>query len=303
VKKRPFRSDNDLKLLQDFNAAAIAKTNHCGYLHPGDIPHHLYSGNKYYDPAEVMTIWEDKCGIAAWVLTGPRHKSCDVQVRPDLRGAGFERDVLIYSEQRLLALIQKYAIEATRIFAEVFQCDLDRVKLLVELGWQLEERGNYVLNHTRLTGNHPLILPDRYQIRSARGIEEADALAEVHAASFGSNWTAKTYRKVMESPGYAAEREYVVISPQGTFAAFTVTWHDTYNRIGSFEPVGTHPDHRRKGLARALLNYGKGQMASGGMEFATVANFIDNQAASSLYQGCGFKPWYRLDDYVKSAHS
>jgi hypothetical protein len=73
------------KLLQDFNAAAIALTDHCGYLHPGDIPHHLSSGNRYYDPAEVMTIWDDDQGVAAWLLVGPRHKSYDAQVCPDLR--------------------------------------------------------------------------------------------------------------------------------------------------------------------------------------------------------------------------
>ena len=54
--------------LQDFNAAAIAATDHCGYLHPGDIPHHLFNGNQKYDPAEVMTIWEDDQGVAAWLL-------------------------------------------------------------------------------------------------------------------------------------------------------------------------------------------------------------------------------------------
>jgi ribosomal protein S18 acetylase RimI-like enzyme len=41
------------------------------------------------------------------------------------------------------------------------------------------------------------------------------------------------------------------------------------------------------------------QMAAAGMEFATVANFRDNEAASGLYRACGFKPWYALDDYAK----
>ena len=53
--RRTYSGEADLKLLQDFNAAAIAATDHCGYLHPGDIPHHLFNGNHKYDPAEVMT--------------------------------------------------------------------------------------------------------------------------------------------------------------------------------------------------------------------------------------------------------
>ena len=85
VIRRTYSGEADLKLLQDFNAAAIAVTDHCGYLHPGDIPHHLYNGNRYYDPTEVMTIWEDDQGVAAWLLVGPGHKTYTAQVRPDLR--------------------------------------------------------------------------------------------------------------------------------------------------------------------------------------------------------------------------
>jgi len=68
--KRTYTGEADLYLLQDLNAAAIATTNHCGYLHPGDIPHHIYNGNKYYDPVELMTIGEDDQGVAAWLLVG-----------------------------------------------------------------------------------------------------------------------------------------------------------------------------------------------------------------------------------------
>ena len=80
--KRRYKGEADLKLLQDFNASALAVTDHCGYLHPGDIPHHIYNGNKYYNPAELLTIWEDDQGIAAWLLVNVRFKGFDAQVRP-----------------------------------------------------------------------------------------------------------------------------------------------------------------------------------------------------------------------------
>jgi hypothetical protein len=84
MNNRLYKGEYDLNLLQDFNAAAIAVTDHSGYLHPGDIPHHIYNGNKYYDPVELMIIWEDDRGVAAWLLVDPSHKSFDAQVRPDL---------------------------------------------------------------------------------------------------------------------------------------------------------------------------------------------------------------------------
>jgi len=51
----PIGGDSDVALLQAFNATAIAETAGCGYVHPGDIPHRLFNGNKLFDPSEVLT--------------------------------------------------------------------------------------------------------------------------------------------------------------------------------------------------------------------------------------------------------
>jgi mycothiol synthase len=299
MKRRTYTGEADLKLLQDFNAAAIAATDHCGYLHPGDIPHHIYNGNKYYDPAELMTIWEDDRGVAAWLLVGPRHKSYDAQVRPDQRGGDLEREVLEYADERTVELMHRYGITDDRIYGDAFRGDTARDELLTALGWEPDNELPYVLNRTRINSIDVPALPEGYSFRSVRGVEDAAALAEVHDAAFGVGWTPELYRQVIESPGYAPERELVIQAPDGAFAAFTVTWYDHLNRTGLFEPVGTHKDHRRRGFGRAILMYGMGQMAAAGMEFATVATFGHNEAARGLYQACGFKPWHLVDGYIK----
>jgi ribosomal protein S18 acetylase RimI-like enzyme len=143
-------------------------------------------------------------------------------------------------------------------------------------------------------------LPEGFSFQSAKGIEDAAALAEVHNASFSpTNWNPELYRKVMESPGYAPERELVIQAPDGIYVAFTVTWYDHLNRTGLFEPIGTHKDYRRRGFGRAIMLYGMRWMAAAGMKFASVAHFGDNQAARGLYQSCGFKPWHLLDGYKR----
>jgi mycothiol synthase len=301
--RRTYSGEADLELLQEFNAAAIAATDHCGYLHPGDIPHHIYNGNKYYDPAELMRIWEDDQGVAAWLLVGPRHKSYDAQVRPDLRGSDLEREVLEYADERTVELMQRYDIPGDCIYADAFRGDTARAELLAALGWEPDNELPYVLNCTEINSIDVPALPEGYSFRSARGTEDAAVLAEVHKASFRVDWTPELYRQVMESPGYAPERELVIQAPDGTFAAFTVIWYDRLNRTGLFEPVGTHRDHRRRGFGRAIVMYGLQQMAVAGMEFATVANFGDNEAARGLYQACGFKPWHILDGYIKHISS
>ena len=264
MRHRPYQGNSDVELLQAFNAAAIAGTDHCGYLHPGDIPHHIFSGNKLYDPSELLRIWEDAQGVAAWVLVGPRHKGYDAQVRPDLRGEDFERGVLQFADERTAELMRRHGIEGDQLLGDAFRCDTARSQLLTELGWTRDDAPPYVLNRTSLVDLPDPIRPDGYSLRAARGPDEAAALAEIHVASFGAAWTPELYRRYMTAPGYAAEREFVVVAPNGSFAAFTVTWHDALNRTGLLEPVGTHPDHRCRGLGKAVVLHAMHQMKAAG---------------------------------------
>jgi GNAT superfamily N-acetyltransferase len=220
-------------------------------------------------------------------------------MRPDLRGNDFEREVLEYAHDRVVDLMQQHDIASDCIYADAFRGDTARIEVLTALGWEPDNGLPYVLNRTEITSIAVPALPDGFTFQSAKGIDDAAALAEVHNAAFGPIWTPELYRKVMESPGYAPERELVIQAPDGTFVAFTVTWYDHLNRIGLFEPVGTHQDYQRRGFGRALMLYGMQKMAAAGMEFATVANFGDNEAARGLYQACGFKPWHLLDGYKK----
>jgi mycothiol synthase len=298
--RRTYSGEADLKLLQDFNAAALAITDHCGYLHPGDIPHHIYNGNKRYDPVELMTIWEDDQGMAAWLLADPSFKCFDAQVRPALREGSLERDVLERAYNRTTELMRQHQIASDYVYADAFQGDTARSEFLVALGWEPDNESSYVLNRIEIDAIDVPALPEGFSFRLAQGIEDAAALAAVHNAAFNpTNWTPELYRKVMQSPGYAPERELVIQAPDGTFVAFAVTWYDHLNRTGLFEPVGRHREYQCRGFGRAIMLYGLQQMAAAGMKFASVAHFGDNEAARGLYQACGFKPWHLLDGYKK----
>ena len=96
--------------------------------------------------------------------------------------------------------MRRHNIEGDRLHGDAYRCDTTRTELLTELGWECSGRPACVLNHTQLKDLAEPVLPEGYTIRAARGIEEAAALAEVHAASFGSEWTPELYRKGMESP-------------------------------------------------------------------------------------------------------
>lgn len=301
MQRRPYENASDVARMQAFNSESIAATGGCGYVHPGDIPHRLFNGNKYFDPAEVMSIWEDETGVAAWVLVGPRHRSYDAQVRHDLRGESFEREVLEYADFRTEELMRRHGIESQRLLGDAFRCDLVRIGMITEMGWEPDGDPPYVINRARIADIPEPVIPDGYSIRPVAGENEAEALAEVHGAAFpGAGWTPELYRHVMTSPGYDPARELVAVTAGGGFAAFAVTWYDDLNRTGLLEAVGTHPDHQQRGLGRAVVQFAAHHMAEAGMEYAIVANFESNSASRALYRSAGFAPWHVIDSYVKA---
>ncbi len=64
-------------------------------------------------------------------------------------------------------------------------------------------------------------------------------------------------------------------------------WFDLVTRTGGFEPVGCHPEHRRRGLARALLCEGMRRLAALGATVAHVRSWWKGQGGTELYEAEG----------------
>lgn len=77
-----------------------------------------------------------------------------------------------------------------------------------------------------------------------------------------------------------------VFTATGETAAFCTIWLDE-NKTGCFEPVGTHPDHRRRGLARAMMQRGLRRLQELGAHCVTVGTGY-HMDANKLYIALGF---------------
>jgi mycothiol synthase len=140
-------------------------------------------------------------------------------------------------------------------------------------------------------------VPAGFVVRPAR-LADADQLADARNRSFDDDWTGARYRSaVMTRPGYDTEREIVVEAPDGRIAAFTVAWVDERNRTGHFEPVGTHADFQRRGLARAAMLHAMSHMRAEGVETATVNHNVENTPAAALYASLGFTKTHETHGY------
>ncbi len=138
-------------------------------------------------------------------------------------------------------------------------------------------------------------LPDGYRVRT---VEERDwpSRVEAHRSAFQpSRFTEDVYAFVRSTPAYRADLDFVVEAPDGSIAAYTLAWLDEVNGVGEFEPVGTHADHRRLGLGRAVGLYALRRLCELGATSAIVACRGDAAypIPAKLYESIGFREFWR----------
>jgi GNAT superfamily N-acetyltransferase len=144
------------------------------------------------------------------------------------------------------------------------------------------------LNERDLTDLEQPVLPDGFRFRTAA---EAGPKAAVQAhvdAWAPSTYTAEGYQGVRQTAAYRGDLHVLVEAPDGTMAASTIMWLDEANRTAEFEPVGTHPGYRRRGLGRAMLLHGMRLAAPG------------HPQARGLYYSVGFRAFTRDAPLIKT---
>ena len=290
---------DEVVALAEFTGRAIAAAGQSSYIHPGDVFHRTFGGNRHLAPQRCIRVWEDDAGIAAWVLLQPKHGGFDLQVRPDRRDVDWEAELAAWALHALRDLLNEQGKEAKECVADAYTDDPIRIAALESSGWARSD-DSYFLTARATAEPFAVELAAGYTIRSAAGLEEAETIAALHAAAFGSTWSPGEYAAYMSNPGYRTDRELLAVAPDGELAAFTVTWHDPNSGTGLFEPVGTHPDHRKLGLGRALMAAGVNAMAAAGIHTATVMFEGTNPGSRSLYLGSGFAVAHELVDYTKA---
>lgn len=175
--------------------------------------------------------------------------------------------------------------------------DPARVALLLRHGFveQPEKTLHYARSLVELVP--PPRLPSGFYIRPLREAEEGD-VAALHRAAFGTeHMTVENRRAMMAGPEYDPEGDLVVVAPDGQLAAYTMaSISPTENAVsgradGFTDPVATHPEFRRLGLATAVMLAGCAHLRSRGAECARLGTSSENLAMQRAAESAG----YRLD--------
>lgn len=115
-----------------------------------------------------------------------------------------------------------------------------------------------------------------------------ETLARIHAQAFSSTraWSAAEFRSLLDQPGMA------LTGDDRAFALLRVTLDEA-----EVLTIATAPEHRRKGLARAVLAQAEtaAQALGAAVIFLEVAE--DNDAARALYAQAGYAQIGRRPGY------
>ncbi len=202
--------------------------------HPGGLAWQLRGS---YPSDLQTTLWGSDERIAAWAFVGDG----EAFVQVDGTDPALARDVVRWM----------VVAGATMIAAPDGEHAL--IDALAEHGFGVDPEAPYGIDMRRSADDPPTVdLHEGYSVRSVT-VDDLDERVEVHRAAWApSTFTRDAYDDVRLNPPYREELDIVAVAPDGAFAACCIAWLDEATATAEIEPVGTHPDHRRRNLASAI---------------------------------------------------
>lgn len=304
LKKRNFQSEEDYGRLRDFLRETfilygyrefnwqVARLDYWRFFINPNI-----DGYALHD---AIHIWETKDRrVVAFIIPDGR-ANVYLQVHPEFRTEELEAEMLEVSETYLAA---PDSHGRNQITTWSHPTDQLRIQILRARGYTRGDWPEHQFRCSLETEIAETLPEDGYVIRALGDASEIPARSWLSWRVFhpdepdekyqGWAW----YHDVQRCPLYRRDLDLVAVAGDGELAAFCTIWYDDVTRTGYFEPVGTSPDHQRKGLGKAIMCEGLRRIKHMGAVYATVAGY--SEAAIALYgsimspEDVLFERWYK----------
>jgi ribosomal protein S18 acetylase RimI-like enzyme len=234
-------------------------------------------------------IWEEDGAPVAWAWIR-RPATLGHEIHPRHRGGALHDELLDWFEAE---------VEEEELRVSSLTTDAERLAFLRARGYEIEPAARVFAYHLRELGDLPdPVLPGGYRLRA---VESADleARVELHRVVWEpSRVTVESFSKLQTVWPYRADLDCVAEDPDGSLVAYCLAWLDDANRVGELEPVGTHPDYRRRGLASAVCLFALKRLKE---ERATlgIVYSIAGSEATALYESIGLRQHTRSLQLLK----
>ena len=300
ITARHYRDLNDLEQMQALLVAGRQADNRAYYVHPGDLGRWLFHAGE--NASDHICLWECNSRLAGLSLLSTAQQSFDVFVLPEFHGRALEAKILLWAEIIQAQTLRKLNNSHIRTMW-VAESDLSRINWLKVRGFHPKQQAMLLMQRPLMGEIQAASLPEGYTIRPAAGRQDACSKALAVHAAFDSDQPLDEIQeqitRFMDSSVYDPQNDILVESLSGGISSFCLLWPDLTTRVGLVEPVGTHPNHRRLGLAKAVLTAGLRRLKDLGMTHASAYVETDNLPAIRLYERLGFIRRNRLLTFEK----
>ncbi len=262
-------------------------------------------GSRFYHPdpprnprwQTLTRLWETAEGRLVAAVNQEGRGDAHLQVHPDFRH--LEEEMVAWAEGSLAGPAEEENRRELELV--VFDDDEQRRELLERRGYR--ETSDWRVTRRLCLGHPPPVRSppaEGYSLRATRPdeLQDRERIADLLNVAFGRTFhTAEEYKAFTRTaPSFVADLDLVAVAPDGSFASYVGIAYDGANRRGIVEPVCTHPDHRRNGLARALIREGLTRLEARGGVDATV-DTGSGEAANALYAGLELTGTYRASTW------
>lgn len=270
-----------------------------------------WEGQWYWGEAKpevaVLTythLWETASGelVAVLHIEGDTPGHAWIQSHPDYRH--LEAEMIATAEAELATTGED---GKRKLEWYVYGDDTLRSDLLAERGYTRIDKFWEVMRRGKLADLLALIPahatpPPGYTLRGLRrdDMDDTKGWADVVGATFERTIDPQAITNFQQSPSYDHDLHLVAEAPDGIFAAFAGLTVDTANRTAIFEPVGTHPDHRRKHLASHVMWEGMRRLHTRGDVDMVYVGTGEAIPANGLYDALGFTDMRKMYRWQKA---
>lgn len=251
-------------------------------------------GTKYLDEEdEYLKIWEvfDEAQqiapkIVAVSYTKPSG-GCWLSIHPDHTSVA--REIVLWMQSRVKEMKRDDGEEVNMNFV-VDEDDEEFIHLLSDMGFQ---KGEIEGDKQVRPIDSPVpaySLPEGYTIRNAVIEKDFRKYREVQMAVFPHivSMSRELLQLYSTASFYHEDLDIVAVDPDGEFAAFCTARIDPLSKIAELEPVGTHPDHRKRGLAKAVICESLKRLEKYKPSAVVILGAAPTDGARRLYESMGF---------------
>lgn len=259
------------------------------------------------DVQATAGLWEDEAGQLVGFAYVNRYQNLVDVFDARLYTPALEGEMISWAVAAVQRRNQDKG-EIQTLDASSLDDDLPRLAMLARHGFE-RQSGSSILMACPLDQPIPApVLPAGFTIRPSGGEAEVEAYVALHRAAFGTeNMDVEYRRSIMSAPDFIPELDLVAVAPNGDLAAFCVCqiFSDDTPRGGGIkegwtDPVGTHPDYQRRGLARALMLAGMAALRNRGIDTALLGTSSTNIPMQRLAESIGFRTVSNTVWYCKS---